>query len=176
MVLDIMISFWLQYDLTESFHARDNIISFTYQTVSYLIRHDQNTENQLSAVQKFVLSTWNCCDLHHVNQRRVPGDRSLCWRDAGSHFVIYWKFAETVGQEAQEMSSPVWANGRSAGWIIILDWAFPAVHHELFYDLLWTRCSTRTWASQYRQNKTPFFDDIYLSFFNMLPIGSDTFP
>jgi hypothetical protein len=40
----------------------------------------------------------------------------------------------------------------------------------------YTGCSTRTWASQYRQNKTPFLDDVYLSLLSILPIGSDIFP
>jgi hypothetical protein len=40
----------------------------------------------------------------------------------------------------------------------------------------YTGCSTRTWISQYRQNKTPFLNDVYLSWLSILPIGSDTFP
>jgi hypothetical protein len=40
----------------------------------------------------------------------------------------------------------------------------------------YTGCSTRTWASQYRQNKTPFLNDVYLSLLSILPIGSDIFP
>jgi hypothetical protein len=38
-----------------------------------------------------------------------------------------------------------------------------------------TRCSTQTQASQYRQNKTPLFNDVYLSLLSLLPIGSDIF-
>jgi hypothetical protein len=39
-----------------------------------------------------------------------------------------------------------------------------------------TGCSIRTWASQYRQNKTPFLNDVYLSFLSILPIGSNILP
>jgi hypothetical protein len=43
-------------------------------------------------------------------------------------------------------------------------------------DLSYTGRSTRTRASQYRQNKIPFVNDIYLSLLSILPIGSDIFP
>jgi hypothetical protein len=39
-----------------------------------------------------------------------------------------------------------------------------------------TGFSTRTWASQYQQNKTPFLSNVYLSFLSIFPIGSNAFP
>jgi hypothetical protein len=39
-----------------------------------------------------------------------------------------------------------------------------------------TGCSTRTWASQYRQNKIPFLNDVYLSLLSILSMSGDTFP
>jgi hypothetical protein len=35
------------------------------------------TEDLFSAVHKFVLSEWNCGDLHHVNKKWQPSDRDL---------------------------------------------------------------------------------------------------
>jgi hypothetical protein len=40
---------------------------------------------------------------------------------------------------------------------------------------IYTGRPTRTWASQYRQNKTSFLNDVYLSLLSTFPIGNDIF-
>jgi hypothetical protein len=39
-----------------------------------------------------------------------------------------------------------------------------------------TGYSTGTWAFQYRQNKAPFLNDVYLSWLGILLIGGGAFP